>query len=291
MTPKLALSAAAACLSLTFCAGALAVPTTFFAQVDGGGATVPDLTSIVQTRQDFLDAMAVAGLTVGTESFEGLAADTPSGDPLMVLLGMGSLPAPRVLNEALDFGPAGTGTITGTGNIINLMNYNLGGVTGVDEQSRYPYPDGGSQYVGTVPEGALTIALDQPVEGFGFFASDVGDRLASISVEFADGGLLPIDLASLGYDPELYRNGDAIYFGIVSPGQAFTQLNIVYGPSPTGMDYFGIDAVSVGMGYSTAVPESGASLTLFALSLFLIGCLSERIRRRKCRECYAAPIR
>ena len=269
--------------------------TYFFSQKDGGAVIVPDFlqeatehgnqagASIVQTRANFLTAVAGGGLTSGTESFEG--------DPYSS--GINGLPPffphelPPALNPLiapLDFG-VGTGTLHTVGNVLNVGDYVP---NPSDPQWRFPYDDGAAhageqQYVGSVPEGsnATQVVLDQAVNAFGFFASDVGDDGAFMSVRlnFTNGDSELIALEDLGYTQHPSINATSIYFGVLSD-MAFDSVDIVY-EGEIGTDRYGLDVLTVGIAKSNAVPETGHTLLLGSAMIGFLAFGSAARRRRK----------
>ena len=220
-------------------AAASASPTTFFGEdLHGATATATVHPNADNARDDFFSHL----INVGTETFEGYSAGaTP---PL-----------------AVNFGTAGTATLTGSGQILTGNNSNA-------------FPISGTKYFATA--GAFVITFSAPIAAFGFYGTDLGDFGATLSLSLTASDntvtTLPIPNAT-----GTAADGSALYFGFYDT--ANTYKSISFTGAGVGGDQFGFDNFSIGSQEQvseTPVPEP-AMLGLFGLGAIGLG-LSRRRR-------------
>jgi len=176
------------------------------------------------------NASFLAGLSgVGTEDFESFAVGT-SG-PL-----------------AVDFGIAGTATLSGSGDIST-------GVAG-------RFPTSGSKLWETNSD--FTIEFSEAVSAFGFYGTDISDFAGQITLDFINGTTTSYIVDSTIGAP----NGSLLFWGIIDTANAFTSVTF---DNTNGSDYFGFDDMTVGIASQVVgVPEPG-SLALIGLGLAGLG--------------------
>lgn len=186
-------------------------------------------------NSDFLATL----LGAGTENFESLSNGTSA--PITV-----------------DFGIAGTATLTGNGNILTG--------TGAGR-----FPTSGNNLWNT--NETFTITFSQAISAFGFFGTDIGDIGGQVTMNFANGA------SSNSYtvnNTVNAPNGSLLYWGIVDTANPFT--SITFG-NTNNSDWFGFDdmtiAISQQVGGGKPIPEPSI------LALFAIALLSFRLRKAK----------
>lgn len=210
-----------------------------------------DQSSAVFTNSEAAQASFLGSLIgVGTENFEGIALGT-------------------VAPIALTFPGAGTATLTGSAEVMNI---------GMTCCGRHAHS--GTQFIQTDSTN-FTVGFSAPVAAFGFFGSDIGEFGGDLWLELTKvgGGLVQIDVP----DVHLLNFVDAsnLFFGLIAGNadEQFTNVRFFDSVEESG-DVFGFDDMTVGsLGQvctSCNVPEPG-SLALAGLALAgLAG-----IRRRK----------
>jgi len=219
---------------------ALAAPTVFFGE-DINSLGDPNTLAAVP-NSDAARAAFLSQLSgVQTESFEGIAVG--------------------VANPVLNFGPAGTAALSGSGRVQ----------AGNDGAGRYPISINNYYYAGTDD---FSIVFSQPVSAFGFYGIDIGDF----------GGQLTLLLTAVGGATTLLSvgniignggdiSGSVLYFGFVDPATVFTSLS--FGNNSGGLDVFGFDNMTIGVPEQLNVPEPW-TLGLLGSGLLGLGMVRRR---------------
>lgn len=233
---KKLLLAAAATAMIGSAAGA--TPTTFFGEDTNGGSNATTHPTADSAHDDFFSHL----IGVGTESFESYAVG--SGTPL-----------------AITFGLAGTATLTGTGNVQSTANGSGVGRFAIT----------GSKYFEAT--GTFGITFSAPVAAFGFYATDLGDVGASLTLTLtaADNTVSTIAVPNVVNGS---ANGSALYFGFFDTAKTYKSISF----AGAGSDVFGFDDFSIGSQEQvseTPVPEP-AMLGLFGLGAIGLGVARRR---------------
>ena len=194
---------------------------------------------------------------VGTETFETQTVGAST---------------PLVLN----FGLAGTATLSGGGGTVTATN------AGTISVGRYSVP-GGTNYwdVSSNPANSFQISFSQEIAAFGFYGIDIGDFRGTVQLELLDSANVVVGSLNLPTAAEALANGSVLYFGLIAGNSAelfrSIRFNTAVGGVPT-TDIFGFDSFTIGTQAQVTprIPEPG---TLALLGAALLG-LSLTQRRR-----------
>ena len=209
------------------CTALYAAPVTFFGE---------DLTGVNGSRvnADAAHDAFMANLSgVGTEDFENL------------------------VGNVLDFGIAGTATLTGSGYVDTS--------TGAGR-----WATSGTHYW-AAETGDFTINFSEAISAFGFYGTDIGDFGGQLSVQYTNGNTNTINVGNtVGSGGS--TNGSVLYFGFYEndPLMAFTSISFL---NPSTQDYFGFDDMTIGTFEQVTpnpnpVPEPA---TMFLLGIGIVG--------------------
>lgn len=199
-------------LSLLFASASFAVPATFFGEDVGLGefTRLPAWPNSAGAEALFLSNLLGS---VGTETFEGFADQTP---------------APLPVNFV---GSGVVATLTGNGFVNQVLDPNT-------FAGRYPVS--GDQYWES--SDMFSIQFSEPVAAFGFYGIDIGDFSGQVILTLQNGGTLDLVIPNTVNGP----GGSVLYFGFVDTEQSYT--GVVLGNTAPGVDFFGFDDLTVATG-------------------------------------------
>jgi hypothetical protein len=179
---------------------------------------------------------------VGTETFESYATGT--GAPL-----------------AVNFGAAGTATLTGLGAIQSGDSTGRWAISG----TKYWEAPGSSSSL-------FSIVFSAPVAAFGFYGTDIGDFDGQVVVTTLGGVSHTYTIPHpTGQENYAYT---ALYFGIIDTVDPFT--SVVFSNTGSGADFFGFDNFSIGS-IQQVVPTP-EPITMLLLGLGVLGLAGLRKR-------------
>jgi hypothetical protein len=222
-----------------FSGSAQAVPVTFFGEDLGLGEN----TRLPATpNADAAQAAFLANLIgVGTEDFESIAPGTGSG-------------------VVLDFGVAGTATLSGSGFVNDIPAPSTNGF------GRYPI-SGDRFWDDAISSGSganlFTIDFSDPVAAFGFYLVDAGDFNGQIRLTLTNGAVEVVDVPHTVGAP----GGSVAYFGLIDTDNQYTKVQ--FSNTASGSDAFGFDDLTVGS-LQQVIPEPGA-VALYGIGLLVSG--------------------
>lgn len=231
-----------ALLATTGMVQAGAAPVTFFGEDLNGPpqqdpAPLASFPNATAARNSFFSNL----VGVGTQGF----ASFPSGTA-----------TPLVVN----FGAAGTATLSGSGSVE----------IGNDNSGRYPVSDDRYWNADT---GAFTLTFSSPIAAFGFFGVDIGDYGGDLTLTLTDTSANTTNLVvPLTGSASGQLSGSVLYFGFYDTATQY--VSIAFSNS-SGGDIFGFDDFSIGSLDQVRVPEP-MSLALFGLGLAGLGLARRR---------------
>ena len=252
---RLTITAAAIATTLAALAASPASAYVTYSGVDANGSGTRLLTTPASSAAE---SSFLSNLTsVGTETFETQTVGAT---------------APLTLN----FGAAGTATLSGGGGAVRATNADTIRV------GRYSVP-GGTNYwdVSSSPGNSFRINFSQEIAAFGFYGIDIGDFQGTVRLEMLDSASSVIASLNLPTAPEIPANGSVLYFGLIASSSAelfrSIRFNTTAGLGGT-TDIFGFDSFTIGTQaqVTSRIPEPG---TIALLGAALLG-LSLTQRRR-----------
>lgn len=189
----------------------LAAATTYFGEDLGLGefTPLPAWPNATNAQADFLSHL----VGVGVEDFEGFANNQPA--PLNA-----------------DFGAAGTATILGTGNIVEVAPGTTNGFG--------RYPTSGTKFWEATE--SFSIEFSQPIAAFGFFGIDIGDFDGQVVVQLANGGVRNFNIGNTVNAP----GGSVLFWGIIEDDPALQFVSATFTNTSPGVDFFAFDDFTIG---------------------------------------------
>jgi hypothetical protein len=222
---------------------------TYFGEDINHSPTVPLATHLnADTAQNsFLGGL----IGVGTETFEGIATNTPS--PL-----------------ALNFGAAGTATLSGGSGVVSHTN--VGTTNGAGR-----YAISGTQFWEVSAGGGGNFHVDFSNSGgiaaFGFYGVDIGDFGGTLTLTLANGLSTVLNVPNtVGSNGS--TDGSVLYFGVIGTTAADRFTSVTFNTSTGQGDVFAFDNLTIGSLEQVHVPEPGT------LALIGIGLAGLWFRRR-----------
>ena len=186
-----------------------------------------------QANTEFLASL----ISAGTEDFESFANGSN-----------GSL--------TVDFGTAGTATLSGSGQIRNSSGSGR-------------FATSGTKYWNTNEN--FTIEFSTAISAFGFYGTDIGDFAGQITLEFLSGATTNITVSNTVNAP----NASLLFWGIIDNANPFTK--ITFG-NTNSSDQFGFDDMTIAVAaqvVTNPIPEPTT------LAIFALGLLGLRVRQLK----------
>jgi hypothetical protein len=220
--------------------------TRFYAEDNDGseGTRASNVNSLAR-RTQFLSSLIGAG----TETFEGKSGSAPL---------------------VLTFPGAGTATLSGTGQVVSQG-------AGTNGFGRYPISGSNFWEAVLTRSGTFTVAFNQKVAAFGFYAMDLGDFGSNLTLEFRNEGTLIDTWTPYTTSATSCSNpycGSIKYVGTINTA-TFDEVKFVGSDAD---DYFAFDDMTVGSLEQVSVPEP-ASVSLLAVGL--AGLVAARRRRQR----------
>jgi uncharacterized protein YceK len=189
----------------------------------------------------------LAGLTgVGTEDFESFAVG--AGAPLTV-----------------NFGTAGTATLSGSGSIAQV-------ISGTNGYGRYPIS--GTKYWETNTQWGISFSTAQAA--FGFYGVDIGDFQGQVTLTLTGGGSASYNIPHSVPAP----GGSVLYFGVIATTAAETFSSVTFSNTGSSTDWFAFDDMTIGTLQQVTDPIIPEPMTMLS-ALVGIGGLAGYVRRRR----------
>lgn len=223
-----------------------AAPVTFFGQDVNAGRNANNHPTADAARNNFFTNLT----SIITESFESFAAN-------------------KAAPISINFGSAGTATLTGTGKVLIGAN-NVG-----------QFPISGTHYFNN--NGAFGLTFSAPIAAFGFYGTDVGDVGATLKINLVNVSNQSVTL-TVPHQKGSATSGSVLYFGFFDAGNTYKSISF----AGAGSDVFGFDDFSIGsqaqinsvqaLAGASVVPEP-ASFALLGTLMLGLAAISRRTKR------------
>lgn len=228
-------------------APAAAAPAVYSGIDNNGNANVALATT---PNSDGARNAFFAGLIgVGTETFESIAPG--SAAPL-----------------AVNFGAAGTATLTGPGSVASVAP----GTTNGFGRYSVPSPTTSNFWETQAGIGGITVNFSNPVAAFGFYGIDIGDFQGTLVLRLTAQGGGTTDLV-VPTAPVNQADGSVLYFGFIDTATQYTSVAFI----TTGTaDFFAFDNFSIGSLEQVRPVPAPAALAVLGFGLLGLGLVRRR---------------
>lgn len=204
-------------------AGTASAAYTTFSGIDPNGDPETPLVTVPNSANAEVALLSKLKSSVGTETFESFAVNTPG--PL-----------------SLSFVDAASSL-----NITATLSGGSGRIGSNDIDGRYSIPSDTTSKFWLVnaadSSNAFTVVFSQAIAAFGFYGTDIGDFGGSLSIE-----LLGSDLQTVIKTfsvPTTNSDGSSIYFGLLAGTSSEDFKAIRFVSTATSTDFFGFDNFTV----------------------------------------------